>query len=193
MRLSPLDRFSKNVVGRTGFEPVTSSVSVQGSCLVAASDLAMNGSSGRPGWVLARRRCCHFCCHRPCRSSLGYEQCDVRLPRFGRSLADAVTSADGNEHGALVLLRLLCLIPFRGVRFTNRFTCGGHAHGSGESKNLTLRPKQMLVSKQFRSAVGPQALRGVSTQPTSWGGQRPSRGPQPAVFPASAFFRLFCG
>ncbi len=23
----------------------------------------MNGSSGRPGWVLARRRCCHFCCH----------------------------------------------------------------------------------------------------------------------------------
>ena len=42
---------------------MTSSVSVLGSCLVAASDLAMNGSSGRPGWVLARRRCCHFCCH----------------------------------------------------------------------------------------------------------------------------------
>ena len=63
MRLSPLDTISKNIVGRTGFEPVTSSVSVQGSYLVAASDLAMNGSSGRPGWVLARRRCCHFCCH----------------------------------------------------------------------------------------------------------------------------------
>jgi hypothetical protein len=37
------------LVGRTGFEPVTSSVSVQGSRLVAASDLAMDGSGGRSG------------------------------------------------------------------------------------------------------------------------------------------------
>ena len=76
--------------------------------------------------------------------SLGYEKRDVRLPRFGRSLADAVTSADGNEHGALVLLRLFCLIPFRGVRFTNGFTCGGHAHGSGGGRphlsNLCILP-----------------------------------------------------
>jgi hypothetical protein len=54
--------------------------------------------------------------------SLGYEQCDVRLPRFGRSLADAVTSADRVNHGALGRLRLPCLKPFRRVRFTNRFT-----------------------------------------------------------------------
>lgn len=52
--------------------------------------------------------------------SLGYEQCYVRLPRFARSLADAVTLADENEHGALVLLRLLCLIPLRVARFRNR-------------------------------------------------------------------------
>src|SRR5580658_1378562 len=37
----------------------------------------------------------------------------------------------------------------------------GHAHGSGEPANLSLRPKQMLVSKQFWSAVGTRALRGV--------------------------------
>ena len=47
--LSALDRFSENGVGRTGFEPVTSSVSVQGSCLLAVVDLAMDGSGGRPG------------------------------------------------------------------------------------------------------------------------------------------------
>ena len=61
--------------------------------------------------------------HRACRRSLGYEQCDVRLPPAGRSLADAATSAEQNEHGALVLLRFPCLTPFRVVRFTNLFTC----------------------------------------------------------------------
>jgi hypothetical protein len=43
-----VDRFSK-VVGRTGFEPVTSSVSVQGSYLARSQDLAMGGSGGEPG------------------------------------------------------------------------------------------------------------------------------------------------
>jgi hypothetical protein len=37
------------------------------------------------------------------------------------------------------------------------------AHGSGESKNLSLRPKQMLVSKQFRSAVGAQTPWGAAS------------------------------
>ncbi len=60
-----------------------SSVSVQGSCLVAASDLAMNGSSGRPGWVLARRRCCHFCCHALAGRRWGYEHCAARLWHLG--------------------------------------------------------------------------------------------------------------
>jgi hypothetical protein len=62
---------------------------------------------------------------------LGYEQYDAHLRRLGRSLAGAVTSPDGSEYGARGLLRLPCLTPFRGVRFTNRFTCSGHAHGSG--------------------------------------------------------------
>jgi len=73
------------VVGRTGFEPVTSSVSVQGSCLVAVVDLVMDGRGGRPGWVLVRRRCCHFCCHASCRSSLCYEHHDAFLPHLRRS------------------------------------------------------------------------------------------------------------
>jgi hypothetical protein len=35
-----------SVVGRTGFEPVTSSVSVPGSCLAGSHDLAMSGGGG---------------------------------------------------------------------------------------------------------------------------------------------------
>jgi hypothetical protein len=62
---------------------------------------------------------------------LGYEHYDVRLSRLGRSLTGPVTSADGNEHSALVLLCLLCLIPSRAVWFTNRFTYSVLAHGSG--------------------------------------------------------------
>jgi len=58
-------RNKKRLVGRTGFEPVTSSVSVQGSYLAGRHDLAMGSSGGKPGQVVMRRRCCHFCCHRP--------------------------------------------------------------------------------------------------------------------------------
>jgi hypothetical protein len=36
------------------------------------------------------------------------------------------------------------------------------AHGSGEPADLSLRPKQMLASKQFRSAVGTRGPLGVS-------------------------------
>jgi hypothetical protein len=46
-------------------EPVTSSVSDQGSYLAGSHDLAMGGSGGEPRRVVARCRCCHFCCHRP--------------------------------------------------------------------------------------------------------------------------------
>jgi hypothetical protein len=53
------------LVGRTGFEPVTSSVSVQGSYLAGSHDLGIRGSGGRSRRVVVRRRCCHFCCHRP--------------------------------------------------------------------------------------------------------------------------------
>ena len=49
MALSELDRFSKNRVGRTGFEPVTSSVSVQGKCLAGSCDHAIGGSCDEPG------------------------------------------------------------------------------------------------------------------------------------------------
>ena len=51
------------LVGRTGFEPVTSSVSVQGSYLAGNHDLVMGGSDGEPRRVVVSCRCCHFCCH----------------------------------------------------------------------------------------------------------------------------------
>ena len=38
----------------------------------------------------------------------------------------------------------------------------GHAHGSGESENLSPRPEQMLISKQFWSTVGARAPWGVA-------------------------------
>jgi hypothetical protein len=52
-----------DLVGRTGFEPVTSSVSVQGSYLAGSHDLAMGGRGGGSRRVAVRCRCCHFCCH----------------------------------------------------------------------------------------------------------------------------------
>jgi hypothetical protein len=110
--LPALDRISKNRVGRTGFEPVTSSVSVQGSCLLAVVDLAMDGSGGRPGWVLVRRRCCHFCCHASCQSSLGYEPADVRLRRLGQSPVTALALADSAARGRF---RPLASPPTRAV------------------------------------------------------------------------------
>jgi hypothetical protein len=59
-----VDELGFVVVGRTGFEPVTSSVSVQDSYLAGSHDLAMGGSGGEPRRVVVRSRCCHFCCHR---------------------------------------------------------------------------------------------------------------------------------
>ena len=53
-----------DLVGRTGFEPVTSSVSVQGSYLVGCYVLVTGDSGDEPGRVVVRSRCCHFCCHR---------------------------------------------------------------------------------------------------------------------------------
>ena len=73
-------------------------------------------------------------------SWLGYEHHDVRLRRLGRSLADAATSADGNEHRALGLLRLPCLTPFRGVRFTNRFTVRDQFDAVGRRSLLAAGP-----------------------------------------------------
>ena len=61
---------------------------------------------------------------------LGYEHHDARLRRLGRSLADALTSADGSEHGALGGTRTPNLLirssmcghpdPFRSVRDLGR-------------------------------------------------------------------------
>jgi hypothetical protein len=51
------------LAGGTGFEQVTSSVSVQGSYLAGSHDLAVGGSGGEPMQAVVCRRCCHFCCH----------------------------------------------------------------------------------------------------------------------------------
>jgi hypothetical protein len=51
-----------DLVGRAEFEPVTSSVSVQGQPEVIGLDLTIVGGGGEPGGLVVRRRCCHFCC-----------------------------------------------------------------------------------------------------------------------------------
>jgi hypothetical protein len=55
---------ASDLVGRTGFEPVTSSVSVLGGHLAGSQDFAMSGSGSGLRRVVVRRRCCHSCCHR---------------------------------------------------------------------------------------------------------------------------------
>jgi hypothetical protein len=60
----PTYKARSGMVGCTGFEPVTSSVSGQGSYLAGGYDLAQGDSGGEPRRVVMRCRCCHFCCHR---------------------------------------------------------------------------------------------------------------------------------
>jgi hypothetical protein len=67
-----------DLVGRTGFEPVTSSVSVQGSYLAGSHDLAMGGSGGEPRSDVVRCRCCHRCCQSICSVGVGKSSRTVR-------------------------------------------------------------------------------------------------------------------
>jgi hypothetical protein len=129
------------------FEPLTPSMRSMASwslTVAGAGRALLEARGGRSGSLALLYSCAVLVSAAIDYPSLGYEQRDVRLRRLGRSLADAVTSADGNEHGVLVPLRLLCLIPFRGVRFTNRFMCSGHAHDSGggipDLSNLFMPP-----------------------------------------------------
>ena len=127
-------------------DQVTSSVSVQGSCLVAASDLAMNGSSGRARLGACASALLSLLLSRPCRSSLGYELCDARLWHLGRSLVTSVASGNPVRYLVPEPPSLRCLALSRRVRFTNRFTetvldARLRTHSTGVSgRDLSRRP-----------------------------------------------------
>jgi hypothetical protein len=106
-----------------------------------------------PPWAAMRRRI------RQMTASAG-----TTCPRMPRS-----PSAFPQAIGRLALLTISAPTRIR--------TC---AHGSGESENLGLRPRQMLASKQFRSAVGPRARWGVSIHVVSRGDHRPGYSRPPA-------------